>query len=310
MRIHLLFSLALLAGVSAASAQQCATQVAVNAFNSQTKTFVYGLTPADFKASFGHAPLEISAVTPVFRNRVLVLLDAGANPGSQALSQMAELVEDAPPGMPVAFGIFGRHAIFTRAFTRNPDLLRAGIDRVIAQAGALQPGDSLARSLHEALELFGTHQPGDTILLVSSGAERESKRSMRELQKEFRRRGTRLQLLMGLWPAPATAHTQVAQLFSGWNAAESFSSRLIDLANSTGGVLMGFMNEDWLHAASSGYMLSVLEPAGMNKPQRWTLQIRDAGNDVPPADLFYPAQLVPCSAPLVAELPGKTKPRP
>jgi hypothetical protein len=57
-------------------------------------------------------------------------------------------------------------------------------------------------------------------------------------------------------------------------------------------------------------MLSVLEPAGANKPQRWTLQIRDAGNDVPPADLFYPEKLVPCSRPLIAELPEKTNPRP
>ncbi len=310
MRIHLLFCLAFLVGASAASAQQCATQVTVNAFDSRTKNFLYGLTPADFQASAGHAPLEISAVKPVFRNRVLVLLDAGSNPDPQSLKQMAELVENAPPGMPVAFGIFARHAVFTRGFITNPDLLHAAIHRVIAQVGTLEPGDSLVRSLHHALGLFGPRQPGDTILLVSAGSKHVSKRSMQELQKEFRRRGTRLQLLMGLWPSPASAHTEVAQLFSGWDAAERFSSQLVRLANSTGGVLMGFMNEDWLHAASSGYMLSVLEPAGMNKPQRWSLQIRDAGNDVPPADLFYPNQLAPCSTPLVAGLPGKTKPRP
>jgi hypothetical protein len=284
--------------------------VAVNAFDSQTKAFLYGLTPADFQASMGRASLKISQVKPVFRNRVFVLLDAGSNPDPQHLKQMAELVEDAPPGMPVAFGIFARHRVFTDGFIANPDRLRAGIERIVAQAQRLEPGDSLARSLHDALALFGPHQPGDTILLVSSGSNHESKASMRQLQKEFHRRGTRLQLLMGLWPAPATARTDVAQLFSGWDGAEAFSTRLINLANSTGGVLMGFMNEDWLDAASSGYMLSVLEPAGNTKPQRWSLHIRDAGNDVPPADLFYPEQLEPCSAPLVAELPGKTKPRP
>jgi hypothetical protein len=310
MRIHLLFCLAFLIGTSIASAQQCSTQVAVNAFDSRTKNFLYGLTPADFQASVGQAPLEISAVKPVFRNRVLVLLDAGSNPDSQSLKNMAELVEDAPPGMPVAFGIFARHAIFTDGFIRNPDLLHAAIDRVLAQASTLKPGDSLARSLHEALGLFGPGQPGDTILLITSGAQRESKRSMTELKKEFHLHGARLQLLMGLWPSPAATHTELAQLFSGWDAAEQFDDRLVQLANSTGGVLMGFMNEDWLNAASSGYMLSVLEPAGINKPQRWTLQIRDAGNDVPPADLFYPNQLAPCSTPLVAGLPGKIKPRP
>jgi hypothetical protein len=310
MRIHLLLCLAFFVGTSIASAQQCATQVAVNAFDSRTKSFLYGLTPADFQASIGPAPLDIAAVKPVFRNRVLVLLDAGSNPASESLKQIAQLVEDAPPGMPVAFGIFARRAVFTDGFIRTPDLLHTAIDRVIARAETLKPGDSLARSLHHALGLFGPRQPGDTILLVTSGAEHESQRSMRELKKEFHRRGTRLQLLMGLWPSPAAAHTEVAQLFSGWDAAERFSNQLVRLANSTGGVLMGFMNEDWLHAASSGYMLSVREPAGMNKPQRWILQIRDAGNDVPPADLFYPDQLTPCSAPLVAGLPGKRKPRP
>lgn len=310
MRIHLLLCLALLVSTSVASGQQCATQVTVNAFSSQTKTFLYGLTPADFQASIGHARLEIATVKPVFRNRVLVLLDAGRHPDLPILQQMAELVADAPPGMPVAFGIFARHAAFTSGFIAKPDLLRAGIERVIARAGTLESGDSLSRSLHEALDLFGPHQPGDTILLVSSGSNRMSKRSLQELQKDFLRRGTRLQLFMGLWPSPARAESEVAQLFSGWDAAQSFSSRLIELANSTGGVLMGFMNEDWLHAASSGYMLSVLEPAGLNKPLRWALQIRDAGNDVPPADLFYPGQLTPCSTPLVAGLAKKTKPRP
>ena len=92
MRLHLFFLFALVLGISVASAQQCATQVAVNAFDSRTKNFLYGLTPADFQASMGHAPLEISAVGPIFRNRVLVLLDAGGRPGAENLKHMAELV--------------------------------------------------------------------------------------------------------------------------------------------------------------------------------------------------------------------------
>jgi hypothetical protein len=70
------------------------------------------------------------------------------------------------------------------------------------------------------------------------------------------------------------------------------------------------MNSDWPEAATSGYMLSVVTPAVKKGPHHWTLRIRDAGNDVPPADLFYPEQLSPCVAPLVAAVPANTKPRP
>src|SRR6185437_7553745 len=137
----------------------------------------------------------------------------------------------------------------------------------------------------------------------------ENRRKMEQLRTEFRRRGTRLQLLIGLLPVEADREGGFAQLISAWDQTENFSSQLIHLANVSGGALMGFMNSDWLHAASSGYMLSIVMPA-TTKPRNWKLQLRHAGNDVPPADLFYPDHLVPCSAPMVAALPAKTKPRP
>lgn len=310
MRLHFYAGLALLLAASFASAQQCTTQIAVNAFDSHTKDFLYGLTPQDFDATAGHLELPVASVKPVFRNRVLVLLDAGSNPDNAALKQMAALVEEAPPGMPVAFGIFAHHAAFTRGFVTDPDLLSSVIKHVMAESTALGKAANLSNALVQALEIFGPHQAGDTILLVTSGASAESNRAMRHLQKEFRRHGTRLQLLMGLWPSPASGGSGVARLFSAWDAADHFSSRLIALANSTGGALMGFMNSDWLHAASSGYMLTVLTPAGMTSARNWSLRIRDAGNDVPPADLFYPEQIRPCAAPIMAALPGKAKPRP
>lgn len=310
MRLHFYAGLALLLAASLASAQQCATEVAVNAFDSHTKDFLYGLTPEDFNATAGHLQLRVAAVKPVFRNRVLVLLDAGSHPDKGSVQQMADLVEEAPPGMPVAFGIFGHGAAFTPGFIRDPDRLDSAIKRVLAESPTREGGSDLHGALLEALARFGRHQAGDTILLVTSGAERESNRTMRRLHKEFRRRGTRLQLLMGLWPSPASATSGVAQLFSDWDAADRFDDKLIALANSTGGALMGFMNSDWLHAASSGYMLTVLTPARMTSAHDWTLRIRDAGNDVPPADLFYPQQIAPCTVPLVASLPVKEKPRP
>lgn len=295
---------------SLAPAQQCTTQVAVNAFDSRTRNFLYGLTPADFQAAAGRDQLRITKVQPVFRNRVLVLLDSSARPRQEDLKAMAELVTEAPPGMPVAFGLFARHAVFTRGFISDPDLLSSAVGEAMAQANDLGTGSALPAALAQALDLFGPHQPGDTILLVSNGSRHESRRAIDKLRKEFRRRGTRLQLLVGLQPASSGSGNDASLLFAGWTLTDNMSDSLVQLANSTGGALMGFMNSDWLDAASSGYMLSIVTPMEMSKPRNWTLRIRDAGNDVPPADLFYPEQLAPCATPMIAAFPAEARPRP
>lgn len=297
---------------SLAPAQQCTTQVAINAFDSRTKNFLYGLTAADFQAAAGRSQLRIANVQPVFRNRVLVLLDSSGRPDKEELKTVAELVTQAPPGMPVAFGVFARRAVFTPGFVKDPDLLSSAIQKVIEEANDLGTGNALTAALGKALDLFGPHQPGDTILLVSNGNRHESKKALHKLRDEFRRRGTRLQLLLGLQPASGGSGSgnDISFLFAGWALADKMSDDLVRLANSTGGALMGFMNSDWLDVASSGYMLSVVAPVEMSKPRNWTLRIRDAGNDVPPAELFYPEQLAPCATPVIAAVSAEVQPRP
>jgi len=309
MRLLLAFWITIVLLSPLALAQQCTTEVPVNAFDSTTRAFLYGLTPADFDAALGRAQLTISSVRPVFRNRVLVLLDSRHNHDRALLRTTSALVSEAPPGMPVAFGILGDRGVFTRKFITDPDDLSSAVERVVAHSNSSGEAIALSAGLTEALDVFGAHQPGDTILLVTSGVEHESRKKMEQLRTEFRRRGIRLQLLMGLLPLAAGRPADFAELISAWDQTENFSAQLIHLANVTGGALMGFMNSDWLHAASSGYMLSIVMPA-TSKPRNWKLRIRDAGNDVPPADLFYPDHLVPCAAPMVATLPTKTKPRP
>jgi hypothetical protein len=306
-----LFAFAILVGLSVSvAAQQCTTQVAVNAFDARTKDFLHGLTSADLEAVAGRNQLEITSVRPVFRNRVLVLLDVSGRPGQEVLDTAADLVSEAPDGMPVAFGLFASHAAFTRGFIKSSEALSAAVHQLTANANSLGDRNDLPRALRQALDLFGPHQPGDTILLVSNGRQHESRHAIQQLRKEFRRSGTRLELLMGLMPSGSGRANDVSLLFAGWALAQNVSDDLIRLANSTGGALMGFMNSDWEQVASSGYMLSIVTPADMTGPQPWTLRIHDAGNDVPPAELFYPEQLAPCTAPMVAAFPAETKPRP
>jgi hypothetical protein len=311
MRAHLLAFVILGLLVSVAPAQQCTTEVAVNVFNARTRDVLHGLFPSDFEARAGHNVLAIASVKPVFRNRVLVLVDAGNHPDRESLATIAELVSEAPPGMPMAFGLFARQAAFTPGFISDNEALGPAVLQVLAQASTLGNRSHTAAALRKALAIFGPHRPGDTILLVTDGAGRQSKSAMSRLHREFRVSGARLQLLMGLSPAiTPSGSSEPSQLFGGWSAAERFNDDLIRLANNTGGVLMGFMNSDWLQAASSGYMLSIIMPEGLAKARTWKLRVRDGGNDVPAADLFYPEELTPCTAAMMAALPGKTKPRP
>ncbi len=310
MRTHLLAFVILGLLVSVAPAQQCTTEVAVNVFNARTRDVLYGLFPSDFEAKAGHNVLAVASVKPVFRNRVLVLVDTGNHPDRESLATIAELVSEAPPGMPVAFGLFARQAAFTPGFISDNEALGPAVLQVLAQASNLGNRSHTAAALGQALSMFGGHRPGDTILLVTDGTGQQSKSAMSRVHCEFRASGTRLQLLMGLSPGITPGGSEPSQLFAGWSAAERFNDDLIRLANSTGGALMGFMNSDWLHSASSGYMLSIIMPEGLAKARTWKLRVRDAGNDVPAADLFYPEELTPCTTAMMAALPGKTKPRP
>ena len=47
-------------------------------------------------------------------------------------------------------------------------------------------------ALHQALALFGPHQPGDTILLVGDPYDDASHHTAGDIEKEFIARGTRL----------------------------------------------------------------------------------------------------------------------
>lgn len=309
MRKSLIIPFLLTAAVSLTRAQQCTTSVTVNAFDAKTKAAIHGLASSDFEATLGQQAIEVASVAPVFRNRVLVLVQVERNI-TASLRAVADLVREAPPGMPVAFGVFADHAVITPDFIADTDQLGAAIDTVLLQSAHVGSQSDLAKSLHQALALFGNHRPGDTILLVSSRRTHLSKRDSQMLWDEFRRHGTRLQLLVGQPPATRAEVNPASQIFWQWNVAQSIDDQLIALANSTGGVLMGFMNSEWTDAATSGYMLSLNMPASFKRHGNLHLMIRDAGNDVPPADLFYPEKLAPCTVTQVAAVRSKTKPRP
>jgi hypothetical protein len=301
------FLLSLLVFSSAyAAAQQCTTSVLVNAFDAKTKTSLRGLRASDFSATAGRDPLRVESVRPVFRNRVLVLLDLGGSNGSSSAQQTArtamlqnaiEYINEAPQEMPVAFGAFAERAVFTSGFSSGPESLSSSMQLMAQRATGLTGNSDLTTALLQALAMFGQHRPGDTILLISNGSGPARKTKWNALAREFSRRETRIQLLMN---TPAASVSDSASIFSAFTSVDLMDPSLVKLANRTGGVLMGFMNSEWYNVAASGYLLDIRE-SQRTKSKSWHLQVRNYGDEfgVEPV-LFYPRLLPGCSASLLA----------
>ena len=292
---------------SFSAAQRCTTSVLVNAFDATTRESLHGLRPSDFAASAGrHDELQVESVRPVFRNRVLVLLDLGGLNGSSSAQQTArtamlqnaiEYINEAPQEMPVAFGAFAERAVFTSGFSIGPESLSSSMQSISQRAIGLTGNSNLTTALLQALAMFGQHRPGDTILLISNGNGTARKIKWNALAREFARHETRIQLLMN---TPAASVSDSASIFSAFTSVDLMDPSLLKLANGTGGVLMGFMNSEWYNVAASGYLLDIRE-SQRTKSKSWHLQVRNYGDEfgVTPV-LFYPRQLPACSASLLA----------
>jgi hypothetical protein len=299
----LLFSSSL--GFAATRGETCTTEVVVNAFDSATKADLYGLRAEDFEARSAGQDSSVLKAAPVLHNRVLVLADArGAKSLSQARA-IAEMVrEQVPPQMPVAFGVIAGQAAATPRFYSDYDLFGAAIAKVFSRSHAGSGAEApLDAALRQALHLFGPARSGDTVLLITSGTHQEHI-NVRKLAREFNQHQVRLQLLM---PPESVSSGGPLAVFSSWDAADQFSSNLLELAAKTGGALMGFMNSDWLDAASSGYTLSIDLPPNGGKGKLMKLYLREKEGN---AELFYPEEVAGCTPSYSASAARETKPLP
>jgi hypothetical protein len=275
--------------------QECTSYVLVNAYNEKEKAEVNltSFSPADFDARVEKTQLSVVSIKPMEKNRVLILLDVTDRKDSdinRLINGVANAAKQAPEGMPIAFGIFADKPLFTPAFFRDAQQRGFNIDKVMGQADSVGKYRALYDALHEGLALFGEHQPGDTIFLISDGENGKSKRSYLDLEKELATKGTRL--------LTATRLPQGGPLPLSRIGVEMALGKL-GLMTGGGGVPLTTLDSlDWI---SKGYLLGINMPASMDKPKPWKLKIRDSAK-VPPGKptLTYPQQLAPCGKQLAA----------
>ncbi len=274
-----------------AAAQGCTATVLASFYDQLTTSELETLKTEDFAVNVGGKTLPVLSSSREFNNRLLILLETDGAAKNDRIEEIVDMVtkqaRQAPEGKPVAFGIFSQKAVLTKAFLADTEKRTAAVNEVIEEAGSLGKDVALWDALHQALALFGPHQPGDTILLVGDPYDNASHHSASDIEKEFVARGTRLFMMRRL----NGSHVERDFL---WSSHELEKATLDRLTQETGGLISLYV-APLIRFAWAGYMLEIKLPPDMNKPHKWKVQFQGpAAKTHRKTNFYYPALLPPC----------------
>lgn len=284
-------------------AQECTSRMIVDPFDSKTTVGIDGLQAEDFDLRIGKTTIPVVSATQKFNNRVVVLLEiTGRNESpeiAQLVNRVAQMVRQAPVLKPVAFGIFGERPMFADTFSVTAEERAAKVDQLMEQAPTLGKHPAVFDSLHAALSVFGSHQPGDTIVLISDGEDVKSARNANDLAREFSAAGVRLLFMMrpsgGMARVPSRQFRWAPDGNMNWRRSPGRVA-LASLSSTTGGAFSG-VNEHFFEFAWAGYMLEVKPPSDLYKTRGVKLELRGpAAKAHKQALIYFPENLPPCDA--------------
>jgi hypothetical protein len=290
------FQLLVLIISSCALAQNCTTYTVVDAIDRKTGDDVANLNVQDFEARVGGHPLSVISVTPNYSNRLLVLLETDGNSDriEEVVSLATRLARQAPEGRRLAFGVFAKRSLFTKDFFSDPEERGRAINAVIEDAPTLGNKVALYDALHNALAVFGAHQPGDTVMVVADGYDDGSDKSGPDIENEYLAHNTKLLVMLRQTPSRVTGNFM-------WRNPELDRVILEHATARTGGMYTMFdayaFGLGW-----RGYMLGVDVPQGGDKSHKWKLRLHwltQKSRKRP--NLYYSEQLPPCTATLTED---------
>lgn len=281
---------------SLAAGQDCMTYVVVNAFNPKLSIDILTLTAEDLEARMDKTPLEIVSSEPKYTSRLLVLVEADgiANNAdiADAVDTVTRMSRQVPEGQPVAYGVFADRAVFTKGFFTNSEERAAAISAVREEAGALGKRVAMYDALHQALQLFGPHQPGDALLLVGFPYDDKSHHSAGDIEKEFLVTGTRF---MAMLREPMSRVSRDFQFNSHTSEKRMFDQLPLETGGAHTSFDAHFFGWGW-----RGYKLGIKIPDGQRKSKfaKWKLGFKGTASSVfKRSHLYFPEQLPPCSTP-------------
>lgn len=274
-----------------AAAQECSTTVLVSFYDQLTKNEIETLKTDDLEVRIDGKKLPVLSASRDFNNRLLILLETEGSARNDKLADLVSTVtqqaRQAPEGKPVAFGVFAEKASFTKGFSSEPDMRTAAVNEVVEGAGPLGKRVALWDALHQALALFGPHQPGDTILLVGDPYDDSSHHSPDSVEKEFIASGTRLFMMRRM-------HGSRVDRDFLWSTHELEKSVLARITQETGGLLSEYV-ASLIRFAWAGYLLEIKLPPGLSKPHKWKVEFRGpAAETHRKTNFYYPARFPSC----------------
>lgn len=292
MRRLLVFALLLFS--SFATGQNCTTYTVVAALDHKTLDDIENLKAEDFVARMGNVAVPVVSVTQGFNNRVLVLLETdGTNSDriEEVVSLATRLARQAPDGKPLAFGIFAKRSLFTKSFNTDSKMRAQEISAVMEEAPSLGKRVALYDALHNALAVFGPHQPGDTILLIGDGFDDVSDHAGSEIEKEFAAKGTRLLVELRQQPSHVTGNFL-------WRPPERDREILERMSMRSGGAYTLF-SAHLFAFPWRGYMVGVSIPDDSHHSHKWKLRLGEAvAQSHKRTNLYYPERLPGCASPV------------
>lgn len=272
--------------------QDCTSYLVVNAFDFKLHEDIETLTQEDFEAKMDKLALPIVSISQDYKSRLLVLLEVDGSKDPKAgasIDVVTQWVRQAPEGQPVAFGIYAGRAKFTSGFITDQKERVHEVGDVIEQEGSLGERVAMFDSLHQALRLFGAHQPGDTVLLVADPYDDISSHSVADIEKEYLATGTRLMIMQREKLSRASRDYL-------WNSHYPERRLFAQVPDETGGANSSDFDPHFIGFLWRGYLLGVKLPSNIHKPKKWQLKLhKTAQKSFPHSHLYSPDVVQPCT---------------
>jgi hypothetical protein len=275
-----------------AAAQECTSYVVVSAFDRKTGDDIDDLNAGDFQATLGKRDVAVVSATQKFADRLLVLLqtDGTSNDRIEEVVDLAtRMARQAPEGKRLAFGVFVKRSAFTKGFITEQKSRALAISGLREEEPNLGKEVHLYNALHEALKVFGPHQPGDSVLVITDGYDDGSDHSGVDVRDEYVNSGTRLFVALRRTPS------RVSGNFT-WRSPEPLIHFVQKMSEVTGGLYTMFSARDF-GFAWEGYMLGIQAPEGVS-PKHHKLKVRLQGAaalEHKRVNLYFPERLPDCT---------------
>lgn len=271
--------------------QECTSTVLVSFYDQLTTAEIETLKTEDIDARMGSLAVPVLNASRDFHNRLLILIEMDGATKNEKMENVVETVTQqartAPDGKPVAFGIYSDKTLFTKEFLSDPEKRTKAVNAVAEEEGTMGKRVALWDALHQALAMFGPHQPGDTVLLIGEPYDDASHHSASEVEKEFVANGARLFMMRRI-------HASRVDRDFMWSSHELEKATLNRLTQETGGLISEYV-PSLIRFAWAGYMLELKLPPNMDKPKKWKVKFRgNAAVTHRKTNFYYPAELPPC----------------